>query len=297
MLHAPALYLGRLDKRLFPAAVRGAKGFLRFIDRFLKDHSHKSKKNQTTHLFSSFVEAKDGDGKRLLSQGELHSQAVLFTTAGQDTTAVALRAILFYLTRFPHAYRNLAHEIRSTFAPNETISVDNKLKGCTYLNACLMESMRMSPVVGSIPYRRVQAGGATFDGSYIPEGYNVGSAVYTIHHNETLFPRPFEFIPERWLVDENTTQEQVYRRTQSWIPYLIGPRACFGKSFAQTVLLLTVASPLHKYDFRVADGPEGAKGSGYPLAEPGRTNPAEYQLRAYLVSTSVGPVIQLRPRS
>ncbi|KAB8211042.1 cytochrome P450 [Aspergillus parasiticus] len=73
MFHLPALYLGRLDKKLFPNAVRGAKGFLRFIDRCLKDHSHKSEKNQTTHLFSSFVEAKNGDCKPLLSQGELQA--------------------------------------------------------------------------------------------------------------------------------------------------------------------------------------------------------------------------------
>ncbi|KAL3471778.1 cytochrome P450 [Aspergillus californicus] len=296
LLHLPALFLGRMDKKVFRQAVRGSRGYLSFMDRLLKDHSNLNLAEKTNaNAFSAFADAKDHAGNPLFTAKELHSEAVLLTSAGQDTTSVALRSVIFYLTRYPHAYKKLVHEISTTFEPNETISID-KAKACSYLNACITESLRLSPVIGSALYRTVGPGGATIDGVYVPEGYDVGSGMYTMHHNEDYFSQPFEFIPERWIVDENSTAEQVKQRMQACMPFSIGPRACIGKSLAQTFLQLAVASLVQRYDFRVTEGSFGQLGAGSPMGDFGRTNPKEFQLRDYIVATAEGPVVQLRER-
>ncbi|KAL4864887.1 cytochrome P450 [Aspergillus spectabilis] len=296
LMHLRLLYLGRLDKRLFPAATRGARGFLHFINQLLTDYPHRENHSHAD-AFTNFTGAKDKDNKSLMNPKQIYSEAVVFVTAAQDTTSISLRAILFYLSRNPDAYEKLAQEIGTTYPAYDVIRADDKLKKYVYLDACIMESMRMSPAItGATMFRHVSPGGQTVDGEHIPAGYSVSAGIYTVHHNEDLFPRPFEFIPERWIVDEHTTQEQLDMRLKMWVPFSTGARACIGKTFAQTLLSITVASVVQAYDFRIAEGPGGMKGSGHPFGEPGRTNPSEYQLRDYIVSTGEGPVLQFKRR-
>jgi cytochrome P450 len=51
------------------------------------------------------------------------------------------------------------------------------------------------------------------------------ASVKTLHEDPNIFPDPTVFKPERWLDDE----EKVAKMKQSFIPFLIGPRACIGR--------------------------------------------------------------------
>ncbi|KAL4902121.1 hypothetical protein BDW74DRAFT_169636 [Aspergillus multicolor] len=289
LAHAKFLYLGRVDKQLFPAAVRGSRGFLHFINRVLGDFDAG---NLSSHVrpFTRFTEAKDKNGQPLLTAKQISHECAMFMTAAQDTTSITLRAIIFYLSRYTHAYAKLVQEIRTTFRPGEAITADSKLESCVYLQACIKETMRISPAVpATAMYRHVNPGGQTVDGDHLPAGCYVAAGIYIAHHNEDIFPRPFEYIPERWIVDEHTTQEQLDMRLKMWLPFSIGPRACIGKTFAQTLISVTVASLVNQYDFRVPDG--------YLFGENGGTNPRTFQLQDHIVATGVGPVVQLRRQS
>ncbi|KAL8661309.1 MAG: hypothetical protein Q9202_005734, partial [Teloschistes flavicans] len=74
-----------------------------------------------------------------------------------ETTATALAATLHYLAHCPRAYTRLAQEIRSTFpspSPSSSSSSSSTTTGpipgplltsCTYLHACIHESLHLSP--------------------------------------------------------------------------------------------------------------------------------------------------------
>jgi cytochrome P450 len=51
-------------------------------------------------------------------------------------------------------------------------------------------------------------------------------SVKTVHEDPNVFPDPTAFKPERWL----DAPENVAIMRQSFIPFLIGPRACIGRS-------------------------------------------------------------------
>ena len=168
-----------------------------------------------------------------------------------------------------------------------------KLQSCTYLRACIDESMRISPAVGSALWREVQAGGAVVDGQLIPAGCVVGTSIYGIHHNAAYYPDPFTFRPERWLVGEDiSTQGSVDLAQAALNPFSIGPRGCIGKGLALAEVMLAMATFIWTLDFKVAEGPIGQIGEGKSGAIRGRHRATEFQLRDHITSAKDGPYLQ-----
>lgn len=169
-----------------------------------------------------------------------------------------------------------------------------KLNSCKYLRACVDETMRMSPSVGSSLAREVQQGGAMVDGEHIPAGCDVGVPIYSIQHSADYFSNPFTFSPERWLVGEgDTTQESVALASSAYVPFSSGPRGCIGKGMALTEMMLTMAMVLWRLDFKIA---EGCSAGGSSDAEWGRHRPSEFQLKDHVTAARDGPLLHFRER-
>lgn len=171
------------------------------------------------------------------------------------------------------------------------------LRSCTYLAACIDESLRLGPPVAAVPWRVADTGGASIDGQQIPEGTWVGTSLYALHRNSDYFDGPHEFRPERWIASETNTPEQIEESRKVFAPFLIGARMCAAKNMAMTELLLTMAEILYTTDFKPADGPEGHIGEGAPGHGVGRERKEEFQIRSQFVTVDHdGPVLQFRHR-
>jgi len=155
----------------------------------------------------------------------------------------------------------------------------------------------MSPSVGSALYREVDTGGATVDGHHIPAGCDVGTAIYSIHHNPEYFPYPFKYYPERWIVGPDaSTKEAVERAHNAYTVFSLGARGCIGKGLAMMEMMSVLATILYRFDLKIPDGPLGHLGEGHPAAEFGRHREDELQLNDQVTAAKSGPVLQFRPR-
>jgi cytochrome P450 len=97
--------------------------------------------------------------------------ALLF--AGMGTTANTLTWALYELLRNPDVYELVEKDILEEFPNfNEPISVEKAKSNLKYLEAALLESMRIYPVApGGLP-RVVPKGGVTIAGHYLPANVN-----------------------------------------------------------------------------------------------------------------------------
>lgn len=91
--------------------------------------------------------------------------------AGSDTTSIALRAVLYYLTTSPRCYSKLLEEIDEAarsghLAKKSTLAEAQNLP---YLQACIKEAMRLHPSLGTQHTRYVPKGGVNIAGTYLPE--------------------------------------------------------------------------------------------------------------------------------
>ncbi|KAF3387658.1 Cytochrome P450 monooxygenase mpaDE [Penicillium rolfsii] len=152
--------------------------------------------------------------------------------AGSDTTAIALRAIIYFLLRNPKTMDKVVREIDEADGLghlSSPISYRETTTHLPYLGAVIKEAMRLYPSVGLILERHVPAGGVTVCDKHIPAGTTVGINAWVLHHDPRVFPNPESFVPERWL---ESTPGKLKEMEQSFFAFGAGSRTCVGKNIS-----------------------------------------------------------------
>ncbi|RDW67212.1 cytochrome P450 [Aspergillus mulundensis] len=298
LAQSPEITLFRLDKYLFPEAIRARDIFIKFVDEMLTQGIEAAAKTGKG-VFAILANAKDPETGLPLRNRELGGESATLIVAGTDTTSTAMAACFFYLSHNQAALDRATAEVRNTFSSPSDIRMGAQMHTCTFLRACIDESMRLSPSAASSLWREAETPGATVDGQYIPPGVDVGTCIYSIHHNPTYYPDPFTFRPERWIPSECGTVHKdadVGAARSAFNPFSLGPRSCIGKSLAYVELHLALANVLWAFDMRVARGTLGRIGEGNVGNEYGRHRVDEYQLYDHLTAAKEGPYLEFRPR-
>jgi cytochrome P450 len=97
--------------------------------------------------------------------------------AGSDTTAIALRAIIYFLLRHPRILDKVVAEIDEADRRGSLttpISDRESIAHLPYLGAVIKEAMRLHPSVGLILERHVPKGGISVCNKHIPAGTTIG---------------------------------------------------------------------------------------------------------------------------
>jgi cytochrome P450 len=297
-MQLPALKNFFLDGLLHTMTRKGRLGYLKALERMISTRlaMDKHAKMDFYSFIAEHIETGSPDSLRLT---ELWSEAVFFFPAGGDTTATAIAALVFYLSRNPEAYRKLADEVRGAFTDADEIKGGPQLLGCRYLRASFDEALRLSPPVGGTLWyelakgERERCGPLVVDGHVIPAGTQLGVNIYSLHHNEDYFPEAFAFKPERWLIDN---QAALHRMYTAFDAFSTGPRGCAGKSMAYLEAGIVIAKTLWYFDFETAPGTAGAAGAGKPGNSVGRERVGEFQLYDGFTSSHDGPNLVFRTR-
>ncbi|KAI9298337.1 cytochrome P450 [Neoconidiobolus thromboides FSU 785] len=198
-------------------------------------------------VLSTLITASDPDTGKTLSEKEIVEESIVQLVAGSDTTSNSLTWTFYLLSKHPEIYNKLKIELIEKF-PNEDTIDYNSCKECVYLKAVIYESMRILPAVsGNLP-RYAPKGGKVVNGYFIPENTIVSSSVLALHYNTKYWKDPEVFNPGRW-IDENGE----FKSHKYFMPFLIGPRACLGRSLAWMELYLATASLARNFSFKLKD--------------------------------------------
>ena len=113
----------------------------------------------------------------------------------------------------------------------------------------IWEAMRSRPVIPVIG-RRVMVPWQL--GEYrVDADSPVAMSILLLHHREDVYPRPFEFLPERWQGHKPGTYE--------WIPFGGGIRRCLGAALAMAEQRVVLTEMARRLDLEADDAePEHA---------------------------------------
>ncbi len=173
-----------------------------------------------------------------LSDSEVRDELITLVLAGHETTANSLAWAWERLVRNPAAHERLLDAVRGGEGSAEAVE------------ATILETMRSRPVV-PIVGRRVMAPWR-FGPHAVPADTPVLVSILLVHHRDDLYPRPFEFLPERWDGHKPGTYE--------WIPFGGGTRRCLGAALAMAEQRVVLEAMARRLDIEAAEpAPERAR--------------------------------------
>jgi cytochrome P450 len=184
-------------------------------------------------ILSLLEQAYDENGTPMTQQ-ELRDE--LITLLSDGPTATSLAWAFERLLRHPDKFARLRTEI-----------LDGEEE--SYTDAVVKETLRLAPAVPLVMRKLVapmRLGGYT-----LPANTIVAPSIYLVHHREDIYPRPFAFMPERFL-DRPAG-------TYSWIPFGSGVRRCVAAVFAQLEMKRVIQTVVREVDLGAAPQSSGAQ--------------------------------------
>lgn len=257
-----------LFKRWNPARpfVQWYNGYLmnKFLDKELDKHLSKSSSDQMAQkdlvgsnrsiiglAAESYLAQKEAAQNRQTQHEAFRAfaktQIRTFMFAGHDTTSSTMGYVYYLLHQNPEAMEKIRQEHDLVFGkePNEAsarlVQHPQLINRVPYTTAAIKEALRLFPPSSSIREGSADCSIVGPDGTKYPtEGMLVWVMHQSLHRNPKYWPKPNEFLPERWLVEP---EHPLYPIKEAWRPFEYGPRNCLGQELAmlevKAVLILT----------------------------------------------------------
>ncbi|KAL8906785.1 MAG: hypothetical protein Q9171_006134 [Xanthocarpia ochracea] len=200
--------------------------------------------DNSTTVFGSLLESDLPPPEKSLQR--MTEEGFSLFAAGTETVSWALTVITYHLLNQPALLSKLTAEV------HQAIEVDHKigaepgqvpswaaLEKRTYLRAVIHEGLRLSYGLASRTSRIATGEDLLYHGEWtpkgsmtsrkveyvIPRGYAVGMSSAITHHDESVFPDSYSFVPERWLDEKGQHRKQLDR---TLLAFSKGSRSCVG---------------------------------------------------------------------
>ncbi|CUM68633.1 uncharacterized protein PRCAT00006360001 [Priceomyces carsonii] len=249
------------------------------IFRFIATNDVKNafKKIESWHfsLYSKAEEKSESPSIRALNgKGFFGKDAYSFITdnifAGHRTTATQLTYFCYELSRPVNNvwHRRLKEELYGHFGvPKSEDSVIDDLEAIDkliVLDALLQENLRVhSSIPGAEPrvvdrsYEVEIPDCDTMKRILVPKGTVISCLPFSMHRQESVFPSPGKFSPERWLKSQNESEEEFKSRVSGqqrfMMPFGKGIRLCLGKNLALIEIKIALANLYWHFSSMISD--------------------------------------------
>jgi cytochrome P450 len=132
-----------------------------------------------------------------------------------------------------------------------------------YLEACILEALRLNPTFGISLGRTVPAIGCQLNGYFIPPGYVVSMTGWAANVDKDYFGQDaLEFKPERWLGNHPTELAKDgsgLPRTMrnyleaGWFSFGAGARVCIGRHFTEIAFMKFVGNMVREFELEIVN--------------------------------------------
>uniref|UniRef100_A0ACD6ADL8 Uncharacterized protein n=1 Tax=Avena sativa TaxID=4498 RepID=A0ACD6ADL8_AVESA len=197
--------------------------------------------------------------QRRLSEGELVGMCSEFLGAGTETTASALQWTMANLVKRPDVQEAVRREIRAFVAADADEVSEDVLGKLEYLNAVIMEVLRLHPPTSWVFRQVMEDDYVVHDGQRLPVGTKVYFPLAAIARDGTAWDDPEEFRPQRFLTCKGEDEELVAAVGSSdgnvkMMPFGGGRRMCPGRGTAMLHISYFAANLVREFVWREAEG-------------------------------------------
>ncbi|KAJ7689239.1 cytochrome P450 [Mycena olivaceomarginata] len=160
-------------------------------------------------------------------------------------TTSALESFFLAMTLYPDVQRKAQEELNRVVGTDRLPSVEDR-PNLPYIRAMVWELHRWNPTSPlAIPHRCTQED--TYKGFRIPAGSIVFANSWAILHDETIYPSPMTFIPDRYL---DPAHQGDRKNPEPKFAFGYGRRVCPGRDLAEDIIFVVIAMILATFNLR-----------------------------------------------
>ncbi|KAF8240485.1 cytochrome P450 [Tricholoma matsutake] len=167
--------------------------------------------------------------------------------AGSDTTVSAIASCVLGLVTHPEVVKKAQAEIDAIVGLNKLPDFDD-FDSLPYITAITKEALRWRDVA-PIAVPHLLTADDVYKGYRLPAGTIVMPNAWAMLHDETVYPEPFEFKPERFMKDG---QLDPTVRDPAHAAFGFGRRICPGRYMAFSAIWIAIASLIAAFDIKKA---------------------------------------------
>lgn len=188
--------------------------------------------------------------------------------AGTDTTASTLQWFFKAAVLYPEAMKKAQEEIDRVVGRDRLPGWEDR-PHLPYVTAVINETHRWATAT-PLAFVHATSESDVYRGKNVPSGAIVYGNVYAVHNDSTIFAKPEEFIPERYLPceDERAAGPDA-NRAGTHYAFGLGRRECPGKHVADASLYIVISRILWAFD--IVGDPKNPPGPGYSRLSRGHT--------------------------
>ncbi|KAL4815043.1 cytochrome P450 [Aspergillus spinulosporus] len=242
------------NKNVLATKLKGATGvsILGIVGKFVSQRQEESKAGKIDgtadrDMLSLFMEIQKG---HQLPPWYVTAWTFSNITAGSDSAAVVMRTVFYNLLSHPSTFQKLRFELLSAGPLTQPYPSWKDVCNLPYLDACILEALRLHPPF-CLPFERiVPQGGMVLGDTYFPEGTVVGMSPWVVNRHKPTFGEDADvWNPERWMV----SKELKSKREAAVLTFGAGRRVCLGRHIAMLELKKIVPALVLRYDFELID--------------------------------------------
>ncbi|OBZ80086.1 O-methylsterigmatocystin oxidoreductase [Grifola frondosa] len=170
--------------------------------------------------------------------------AAIAYAAGADTTVSAILSFFLAMTAYPEVLKKLQGEIDRVVG-NERLPDFSDRNSIPYVDWVVWECLRWNPVTPfGLAHQVIEDD--VYDGYWIPKGTTIIPNVWGILHDETTYPDPLRFDPDRYADSKRNAELGINE-----LPYPafgFGRRMCPGRWLAIDSVWIAVATVAATFD-------------------------------------------------
>ncbi|KAL3499504.1 hypothetical protein ACH5RR_038597 [Cinchona calisaya] len=228
--------------------------FDKIIDQKTQVHGQKGNRKDNGNTESKdflqvLLQLKDaGDPKTPLTMDHVKSLLVDMVVGGTETTSSTVEFAMAEMMNKPEIMKKAQQELENVAGKNAIVE-ESHIQKLPYLYAVMKEVLRLHPVLPLMVNHSPSESSVV--GNYrIPKGSQVFVNVWAIHRDPSIWENPLEFFPERFLDGKGDYSGNDF----NYLPFGSGRRICAGMAMAERMVLFSLASLLHSFNWDLPDG-------------------------------------------
>ncbi|XP_061414729.1 steroid 17-alpha-hydroxylase/17,20 lyase-like [Lethenteron reissneri] len=164
--------------------------------------------------------------------------------AGVETSTTVMKWIFVFMVHHPEIQGRIHAELDEVIGRERPPCASDRGK-LPFMEATINEVLRIRPVA-AILIPHVAMCDTTIGEFPVKKGTEVIVNLWAVHHDESLWEKPDEFNPGRFL-SPCGRQRRSMGPNEGFFPFGAGPRVCLGEALAKLQLFLFTASILQRF--------------------------------------------------